>query len=250
MNVNQIQAMKKAGEKSVALVVWDAPTAHIAHQCGADFLIVGDSVGVNLWGQSNNLEITLDDFLVAVKAVRRGAPGALICADIPYGPVQIDSRDGVRAAIRLVQEGGADLVKIDAAPDFPEVVTTVTKAGIPVFAQMGLSPQSGSNTESVSVTCKQPESLVPDEMMGELIEEARICEQAGAAMIDLTNAGPVIGKAITDAVGIPVIGGMGGGPGSMDGYGCFTRRSGTGQKVRLTTLRAPTPTLLKPAEKR
>ena len=75
MNVNQIQAMKKAGEKSVALVVWDAPTAHIAHQCGADFLIVGDSVGVNLWGQSNNLEITLDDFLVAVKAVGRGAPG-------------------------------------------------------------------------------------------------------------------------------------------------------------------------------
>ena len=63
-------------------------------------------MGVNLWGQSNNLEITLDDFLVAVKAVRRGAPGALICADIPYGPVQIDSRDGVRAAIRLVQEGG------------------------------------------------------------------------------------------------------------------------------------------------
>jgi 3-methyl-2-oxobutanoate hydroxymethyltransferase len=92
MNVNQIQAMKQAGDKSVALVVWDAPTANIAHQCGADFLIVGDSVGVNLWGQSNNLEITLDDFLVAVKAVRRGAPAALVCADIPYGPVQIDSK--------------------------------------------------------------------------------------------------------------------------------------------------------------
>ena len=72
MNINQIQAMKGTGEKSAALVVWDAPTAHIAHECGADFLIVGDSVGVNLWGHSNNLEITLDDFLVAVKAVRRG----------------------------------------------------------------------------------------------------------------------------------------------------------------------------------
>ena len=69
MNVNQIREMKQRGEKSVALVVWDAPTANIAHLCGSDFLIVGDSVGVNLWGQSNNLEITLDDFLVAVKAV-------------------------------------------------------------------------------------------------------------------------------------------------------------------------------------
>ena len=121
MNVNQIREMKQRGEKSVALVVWDAPTANIAHLCGSDFLIVGDSVGVNLWGQSNNLEITLDDFLVAVKAVRLGAPDALVCADIPYGPVQIDAKEGVRAAVRLVQEGGADLVKIDAAPDFPDL---------------------------------------------------------------------------------------------------------------------------------
>jgi 3-methyl-2-oxobutanoate hydroxymethyltransferase len=212
MNVNQIREMKQRGEKSVALVVWDAPTANIAHLCGSDFLIVGDSVGVNLWGQSNNLEITLDDFLVAVKAVRRGAPDALVCADIPYGPVQIDAKEGVRAAVRLVQEGGADLVKIDAAPDFPDAVAAVTRAGIPVFAQMGLSPQSGSKYGISIGDLQQPESLVPDEMMGQLIEEARICEQAGAAMIDLTNAGPVIGKAITDAVSIPVIGGMGGGP--------------------------------------
>jgi len=212
MNVNQIQAMKGTGKKSAALVVWDAPTAHIAHECGADFLIVGDSVGVNLWGHSNNLEITLDDFLVAVKAVRRGAPDALVCADIPYGPVQIDPTEAVRAAIRLVQEGGADLVKIDAAPDFPEAVSAVNRAGVPVFAQMGLSPQSGSKYGISIGDLQQPESLVPDEMMEHLIQEARICEQAGAAMIDLTNAGPVIGEAITDAVGIPVIGGMGGGP--------------------------------------
>ena len=144
ISIMQIREMKEKGVKSAALVVWDAPTAHIAHECGADFLIVGDSVGVNLWGHSNNLEITLDDFLVAVKAVRRGAPDALVCADIPYGPVQIDPTEAVRAAIRLVQEGGADLVKIDAAPDFPEAVTAVTRAGVPVFAQMGLSPQSGS----------------------------------------------------------------------------------------------------------
>ena len=87
MNINQIQAMKVTGEKSAALVVWDAPTAHIAHECGADFLIVGDSVGVNLWGHSNNLEITLDDFLVAVKAVRRAQSHCPAHArDSPRGP--------------------------------------------------------------------------------------------------------------------------------------------------------------------
>ena len=94
MNINQIQGMKGTGEKSAAVVVWDAPAAPIALECGADFLFVGESVGVNPLGSPNNLEITLDDFLVAVKAVRRGAPDALVCADIPYGPVQIRSHGG------------------------------------------------------------------------------------------------------------------------------------------------------------
>ena len=212
MNITQIKKMKSAGEKSAALVVWDAPSAHIAHQCGADFLIVGDSVGVNLWGHSNNLEITLDDFLVAVKAVRRGATNALVCADIPYGPVQIGAKEGVKAAIRLVQEAGADFVKIDSAPDFCEAISAVTRAGIPVFAQMGLSPQAGAKYGISIGDLQQPESLVPEDMLGQLVNEARQCEDSGAAMIDLTNAGPVIGKAIVDAVSIPVIGGMGGGP--------------------------------------
>ena len=83
---------------------------------------------------------------------------------------------------RLVQEGGADLVKIDAAPDFPEAVTAVTRAGVPVFAQMGLSPQSGSKYGISIGDLQQPESLVPDEMMEQLIQEAQVCEQAGAAM--------------------------------------------------------------------
>ena len=212
MTVSEIQAMKLRGDQSVAMVVWDAQMAAIADDCGADFLIVGDSVGVNLWGQSNNLEITLDEMMIAVKAVRRGAPQALLCADIPFGPVQIGIKEGVEAAIRLVQEGGADLVKIDSAPDFPAVIEAVTRAGIPVFAQMGVSPQSASKYGFAISDLQQPESLVPDDMLGQLIEEAKIVERAGAAMIDFTNSGPVIGKAVSEAVKIPVIGGMGGGP--------------------------------------
>ena len=198
MTVSEIQAMKLRGDQSVAMVVWDAQMAAIADDCGADFLIVGDSVGVNLWGQSNNLEITLDEMM--------------LCADIPFGPVQIGIKEGVEAAIRLVQEGGADLVKIDSAPDFPEVIEAVTRAGIPVFAQMGVSPQSASKYGFAISDLQQPESLVPDDMLGQLIEEAKIVERAGAAMIDFTNSGPVIGKAVSEAVKIPVIGGMGGGP--------------------------------------
>ena len=78
MTVNRLQAMKTRGEKSVGIVVWDAEMAAIADQAGADFLIVGDSVGINLWGQTNTLEITLDELMVAARAVRRGAPKALV----------------------------------------------------------------------------------------------------------------------------------------------------------------------------
>ena len=112
----------------------------------------------------------------------------------------------------LSKREGPILVKIDAAPDFPGAVTAVTRAGCSCICTDGSQPQSGSKYGISIGDLQQPESLVPDEMMEQLIQEAQVCEQAGAAMIDLTNAGPVIGEAITNAVGIPVIGGMGGGP--------------------------------------
>ena len=212
MTVNRLQAMKTRGEKSVGIVVWDAEMAAIADQAGADFLIVGDSVGINLWGQTNTLEITLDELMVAARAVRRGAPKALVCVDIPFGPVQVSVEAGVAAAVRLVKEAGADLVKIDAAPEFPEAVRAVTQAGIPVFAQMGLSPQAATKYGFSLSDLQQPDVIVPDAMVAQMVEEAKAMEVAGAAMIDLTNSGLVVGAAVTEAVSIPVIGGMGGGP--------------------------------------
>ena len=149
MNINQIQGMKGTGEKSAALVVWDAPTAHIAHECGADFLSLVTCWG-NLWGHSNNLE-TLDDFPVAVKAVREGHPMRLCVQIFPTVPCKsIPRRRSVPRSDS--SRGGADLGKIDAAPDFPEAVTAVTRAGVPVFAQMGLSPQWVRSTGLALVT--------------------------------------------------------------------------------------------------
>ena len=78
------------------------------------------SVGINLWGHSNPLEVTMDEMLVCCKAVRRGTTRALVSCDFPFGPLQEGSDSAVRAAIRLVKEGGADLIKLDGAADFPE----------------------------------------------------------------------------------------------------------------------------------
>src|SRR5262245_27046841 len=109
----QLHQMKREGRKIAGLVAWDYPMARIADRAGIDLVSVGDSVGVNLWGHSSPLEVTLDEMLVVCKAVRRGVTRALVSCDFPYGPLQEGSESAVRAAIRLVKEGGADMVKLD-----------------------------------------------------------------------------------------------------------------------------------------
>jgi 3-methyl-2-oxobutanoate hydroxymethyltransferase len=208
MTIPRLQEMKAAGEKSVCVVAWDFQMARIADRAGVDIVSVGDTVGANLWGQPNPLEITFDELLVVAKAVRRGVSDALVSCDFPFGPLQ--AGEAVPAAIRLVKEAGVDLVKLDGAADFPEAVEAVTRAGIPVFAQFGITPQTALKygiAYSAADTAQ-----VPEEMLEALVAEARRLEAAGAVALNFTNSGPVVGPAVVQAVSIPVLGGFGGGP--------------------------------------
>jgi len=212
VTIPMLQAMKREGKKSVGFVAWDYQIALIAERAGADFISVGDSVGVNLWGHSNPLEVTLDEILVCCKAVRRGTVRALVSCDIPFGPVQEGIDSALRAAIRLVKEGGADMVKVDAAAEFPEAVKAITRAGVPVFAQFGLTPQTALKYGLPYSAQNSPNAQASPEMTAKLVEEAKMLEAAGAVALDFTNSGPVAGAAAVKAVTIPVIGGFGGGP--------------------------------------
>src|SRR5258706_3210060 len=211
VTIPMLQQMKREGKKSVGFVAWDYQIALIAERAGADFISVGDSVGVNLWGHSNPLEVTMDEILVCCKAVRRGTTRALVSSNIPFGPVQEGIDSALRAAIRLVKEGGADMVKVDAAAEFPEAVKAITRAGIPVFAQFGLTPQTALKYGLTYSAQNSANALASPEMTAKLVEEARMLEAAGAVALDFTNSGPVPGAAAVKAVKIPVIGGVGGG---------------------------------------
>jgi 3-methyl-2-oxobutanoate hydroxymethyltransferase len=204
--------MKRDGKKSVGVVAWDYQIARIAERAGVDFVSIGDSVGVNLWGHSNPLEVTLEEILVCCKAVRRGVTRALVSCDVPFGPVQEGIDAALRAAIRLVKEGGADMVKVDAAADFPEAVKALTRAGIPVFAQFGLTPQTALRYGIPYSAQNSSGAQATAEAATKLVEEAKMLEDAGAVALDFTNSGPVAGAAVVKAVKIPVIGGFGGGP--------------------------------------
>ena len=138
ITIPALQQMKRDGRKIAGVVAWDYPMARIADRAGVDIVSVGDSVGVNLWGHSNPLEVTMEEMLVVCKAVRRGVTRALVSCDFPFGPLQEGTASAVRAAIRLVKEAGADMIKLDGAAGFPDSVRALVRAGIPVFAQFGI----------------------------------------------------------------------------------------------------------------
>src|SRR5436190_13557544 len=212
VTIPALQQMERDGRKSIGVVAWDYQIARIAERAGVDFVSVGDSVGVNLWGHANPLEATMEEMLVCCKAVRRGVERALVSCDLPFGPLQEGVDSALRAAIRLVKEAGVDMVKLDGAADFPEVVRALVRAGIPVFAQFGLTPQTAMKFGIPYSAQNSAAALATKEAAAKLVEEAKQLEDAGASLLDFTNSGPVAGAAVVQAVKIPVIGGFGGGP--------------------------------------
>ena len=212
ITIAAVQQMKRDGKKIAGVVAWDTPMAKIADLAGVDLVSVGDSVGVNLWGHDDPLQVTMDEMLIVCKAVRRGVERALLSCDVPYGPVQEGTESALRAAIRLVKEGGADMIKLDAAADFPETVRALSRAGVPVFAQFGLTPQTALKYGVPYGAQNAAGAQATSEMTAKLVQDAKLLEANHACMLDFTNSGPVAGAAVVDAVKIPVIGGFGGGP--------------------------------------
>ena len=211
-SVPALQQMKRDGRKIVGVVAWDYQIARIADRAGVDLISVGDSVGVNLWGHENPLQVTMDEMVIVSKAGRRGTKDALVSVDLPYGPVQQGPAAAIAAAIRLVQEAGADMVKLDAAADFPEVVEAVARTGIPVFADFGITPQTAIKHGIAYADIMKPGAKLPESMTQSMVDDAKRLESAGASLLDFQHSGPVAGPAVTAAVKIPVIGGQGGGP--------------------------------------
>jgi 3-methyl-2-oxobutanoate hydroxymethyltransferase len=166
--------MKREGRKIAGVVVWDTATAQVVDRAGADIVSVGDSIAVSLWGRAAEGDVSVDEMLVVCSAVTRGVERALVSCDLPDASVE--------AARRLLADGGAAMVKVAGV----EIVASIADAGIPVFASV-----SGN---------------------GDPVTEAKRLEAAGAAMLDFRHSGPLDGRRVAEAVGVPVIGGLGGGP--------------------------------------
>ena len=184
VTIASLQQMKRDGRKIVGAVVYDYQMARIVDQAGVDIVSVGDSVGVNMWAHREERELTLEQMVLVCNAVRCGVTNALVSCDVP---IAVD--DPVEAARTLARRGGAQMVKTEAGPD---VIRAIIDAGVPVWAQLGSDPAI---------------------MTVEVAERrAKLLEDAGASLLDFRHSGPVVGHAVAQAVSIPVLGGLGGGP--------------------------------------
>lgn len=208
ITIPALQQMKRDKRQIVGVVAYDYQMAQIVDRAGVDIVSVGDSVGINLWGHRSELDVTVEEMILACRAVRRGVTRALVSCDFPFGPLQQGTETAVSTAIRIVKEGGADLVKLDGASGFPDAVRAITRAGIPVWAQFGITPHTALQYGGMAQAGPDLSTAMKDR----LLEEARALEAAGAALLDFTRSGPVAGELVTRNVSIPVIGGLGGGP--------------------------------------
>lgn len=205
VTANDIKAMKAKGEKIPVITAYDYPTARLADEAGFPIILVGDSLGMVVLGYDSTIPVTMDDMVHHTGAVARGANHALIVADMPFMSFQISSADALRNAGRLVQEGGAQSVKLEGGESVAEEVRRIVGLGIPVMGHVGLTPQSVHRFGGYRVQGKAREQAA------QLLRDAQALEEAGAYAVVLELIPAPLARIITQRLTIPTIG-IGAGP--------------------------------------
>ncbi len=195
-----LQRMKADGEKITVLTAYDYPFARLMDQAGIDMILVGDSVGCVMAGYDNTLPVTMDEMVYHTRAVARGVQQAFIIADMPFLSYQIDVVEARRNAGRLMQEGGAQAVKLEGGCNVAATIRAIVDMDIPVVGHIGLTPQSIHRMGGYRVQGKQTEQAK------QLLADAHAVEAAGAFALVMEGIPAPLAAEITAAVGIPTIG--------------------------------------------
>ena len=201
--LHSLTRMKLAGEKSTCITSYDASFTQRVNQAGIDIILVGDSLGMVLQGHDSTLPVTMEQMVYHTRCVQAGNDHALIMADMPFMSYRTIEQ-AMTNATDLMQ-AGAQIVKLEGGMWLKDTVSKLYQQGIPVCAHLGLTPQAVNKLGGYRVQGTTPESAA------NLLQEAVELEAAGASMILLECVPSSVGKAITQAVSVPVIG-IGAGP--------------------------------------
>ncbi len=200
ITIRTLAARKRRGEPITMLTAYDFAFARIFDQAEIDCLLVGDSLGNVVQGADTTLPVTLDEMIYHTRLVNRGAPRALVVADMPFGSYQVSAEDGVRSAIRLVKEAGAQAVKLEGGESVAQTIARIVAAEIPVMGHVGLTPQAIHRMGGFRVQGRS------DASRARVLRDARAVEQAGAFAVVLEGMPADLAQEITASLSIPTIG--------------------------------------------
>ena len=199
VTLHRLREMHAAGEPISVLTCYDASFARLLDGAGVDCLMVGDSLGMVVQGRSSTLPVALEDAAYHTRCVARGNRSAWLISDLPFGSYQ-QSREQALASATVLMQAGAHMVKLEGGGWTAETVRFLVDRGIPVCAHLGLTPQSVHALGGYRVQGRS------DEAVALLLRQATELAQAGAAMMVVELVPSELGRALTQAVGIPVIG--------------------------------------------
>ncbi len=198
MTISKLNQMKAAGEKIASLTAYDATFAKLFAQCGIDFMLVGDSLGNVVQGQTSTLPVTVEQIAYHTEAVRRGAPEAFIIADMPFMSYATPEQACLEAA--KLMRAGANMVKLEGGEWLLDTIRMLVERSVPVCAHLGLMPQSVNLLGGYKIQGRD------QAMAANTVRQALAAQQAGAQLLVLECVPTELGELISSKLSIPVIG--------------------------------------------
>ena len=192
--------MKQRGEKISMLTSYDFTTASIVDAAGVDGILIGDSASNVMVGNTTTLPMTVEQMIYHAASVVRGVKRALVVCDMPFGSYQVDRKEGVKNAIKIMKESGCDAIKLEGGAEIIDTVKGILDAGIPVMGHLGLTPQSINKFGTYAVRAK-------DEAEAEkLMADARLLDEAGCFSVVLEKVPAKLAAEVSRELTVPTIG--------------------------------------------
>lgn len=205
VTIGELMEKKASGQKIVMVTSYDFPMTCAVNDADVDLILVGDSLGMVVQGQSGTVPVTMEQMIYHCQCVVRGNRHAFVVGDMPFMSYEVSAEEAVRNAGRLVKEGGVDAVKLEGGRRVADRVRAITAAGIPVMGHIGLTPQSATMLGGFKVQGKDLDSARA------IVEDALALEEAGAFSLVLECIPAPLASVITRRLRIPTIG-IGAGP--------------------------------------
>ena len=199
VTVESLKKMKQAGEKIACLTAYDASFARIEEESGVDVILVGDSLGMVLHGEETTVHVTVDDMVYHTRSVSRVCQRSMLISDMPYESY-LSSANAIKNAARLINEGGADMVKLEGGEEIAEIISAIKKENIPVCGHLGLMPQSFESSKDFKVQAKTEADAE------KLKQDALTIQEAGCDCLVFECIPANVAKEVTVELSIPTIG--------------------------------------------